>query len=77
MAIERVGIYRAQGSENKFIVVIKSDGALADTALHTSDPLARDEAKNLLRHYNLSDSEIDQRLQGASALSSAAGSGIR
>ncbi|MDQ2775074.1 MAG: hypothetical protein M3Y57_09180 [Acidobacteriota bacterium] len=74
MAFDRVGIYRAQGSENKFIIVIGNEPA-ADTPLHASDPLARDEAKNLLRHYNLSDSEIDLRLQKASALSSSAAAG--
>ena len=76
MAFDRVGIYRAQDSENKFIVVIGNEPA-ADTPLHTSDPLARDEAKNLLRHYNLSDSEIDLRLQRASAIAVAAASGGR
>ena len=74
MTFDRVGIYRARGAENKFVIVIGNEPA-TDTPLQTSDPLARDEAKNLLRHYNLSDSEIDLRLQSASALSSSAGVG--
>jgi hypothetical protein len=68
MTSDRVGIYRTHDSENKFIVVIKYEGLPADAPMHTSNPLASDEAKNFLRHYNLDDTEIDARLQTASAL---------
>ena len=65
MPFERVGIYKAHDAENMFIVVVENNEASDGEALHTSDPLALDEAKNLLRHFNLTDTEIDLRIRRA------------
>jgi hypothetical protein len=65
MPHHRLGIFRVPDSEEKFIVEVMGDGLATGQLLHTSCDLAADEAKNLLRHYNLSDNEIDIRLASA------------
>ena len=65
MSFDRVGIYKAQDADNRFIVVVENNEPSESEALHTSEPLARDEAKNLLRHFNLTENEIELRIQHA------------
>jgi hypothetical protein len=72
MPHDRLGIFKAPNSEGKFIVEVMSEGVSTGEPLHTSRELAADEARNLLRHYNLSDNEIDIRLAGAAPRSTAA-----
>lgn len=65
MPHHRLGIFRVPDSEERFIVEVMGDGLAHGQPLHTSCDLAADEARNLLRHYNLSDREIDIRLAAA------------
>ena len=65
MSLNRLGIFKVPNSEGKFIVEVMGDGVVTDEPLHTTCDLAADEAKNLLRHYNLPDNEIDMRLAAA------------
>ena len=65
MSFDRLNVFKAPDSDNKFIVVVMHSEELSDTPLHVSYELAPDEAKNLLRHYNLIDTEIDSRLAKA------------
>ena len=72
MAYDRLGIFKVPNSEGKFIVEVMSEGVFDGEPLHTSRELAADEARNLLRHYNLSDNEIDKRLASATPRAAAA-----
>jgi hypothetical protein len=65
MLVDRLGIFKAPNSDEKYIVEILGDGLVTGRPLHTSLDLAADEAKNLLRHYNLPDNEIDSLLAAA------------
>lgn len=65
MPADRLGIFRAPNSDEKYIVEVMADGSITRSPLHTSTDLAADEARNLLRHYNLSDHEIDSLLASA------------
>ncbi len=65
MSFDRLNVFKAPDSENKFIVVVMHSEEPSDRPLHVSYELAPDEAKNLLRHYNLIDTEIDSRLAKA------------
>ncbi len=65
MLHDRLGIFRAPNSDGKYIVEVMGDGIVTGRPLHTSLDLAADEAKNLLRHYNLPDNEIDSLLASA------------
>lgn len=64
MQADRLGIFRAPTSDERFIIEVMGDGTITRMPLHITE-LAADEAKNLLRHYNLSDSEIDGLLASA------------
>ncbi len=72
MPVDRLGIFRESHSGERFIVEIMGDELLAEHPLHTSIDLGADEAKNLLRHYNLPDNEIDLRLASAEPRATAA-----
>lgn len=65
MSTDRLGIFKVPNSEGKFIVEIRCEEIVSGEPLHTSRDLAADEAKNLLRHYNIPDNEIDTRLASA------------
>lgn len=65
MSFDRLGIFRAPNSQGKFVVEIRGEGTATGRPLHTSLDLAADEARNLLRHYNLPDNEIDSLLATA------------
>jgi hypothetical protein len=75
MPNDRLGVFTVPNSEGKFIVEVMSESALIGEPVHTSRELAADEARNLLRHYNLSDSEIDIRLASATPRAAAAFAG--
>lgn len=72
MPADRLGIFKAPNSDERYIVEIMGDGTVTRSPLHTSTELAADEAKNFLRHYNLSDREIDTLLAAAEPRASAA-----
>jgi hypothetical protein len=65
MSTDRLNVFKAPDSDNGFIVVVMHSELTPDEPLHVSNELARDEAKYLLRHYNLADSDIEVRLAKA------------
>ncbi len=65
MPFDQLGIFKVPNTEGKFIVEIRCEEFVTSQPLHTSRELAADEAKNLLRHYNIPDNEIDVRLASA------------
>lgn len=60
-------MYKADGSNNLFIVEVGHDATEMPDPVHVSNPLTIDEAKFLLRHMNLTDTEIENRLREATA----------
>jgi hypothetical protein len=65
MSHDRLDVFRAPNSVDRFIVVVLDPRRTSDKPLHVSTELACDEARNLLRHYNFADSEIDSKLASA------------
>ncbi len=64
MLSTKVGVYKAE-QEGAFIVELGHEAEDAVHPIHRSHPLRADEVWNLLRHFNLSEQEIEQRLKGA------------
>lgn len=76
MLFSRVGLYKASESNNLFIVEVGHDASEAPEPVHISNPLTIDEAKFMLRHMDLTDTEIDNRVRQATSaapLTAAAG----
>ncbi|MBV9265891.1 MAG: hypothetical protein JO061_06965 [Acidobacteriaceae bacterium] len=65
MPFSKVEIYRTHDSAELFIVEVEPGARGEDGPIHVSDPLAADEARNFLRHFNFSETEIHRRLRNA------------
>lgn len=65
MSHDRLNVFKSPDSDNRFIVVVMHSEFPPDEPLHVSTELAPDEAKYLLRHYNLADTDIDAKLATA------------
>jgi hypothetical protein len=65
MPFDQVAIYRTGPGESTYIVEITDSNNQAADSVYVSSPLALAEARNLLRHCNLNDTEINSRLRSA------------
>jgi hypothetical protein len=72
MLFSKVGVYKTEQNSETFIVELGSDADDEGQLIHVSYPLALDEVRNLLRHVELSDSEIERRLRHAETFQRAA-----
>lgn len=70
MLFSKVGVYKAD-HDGGFIVELGHEAENAFHAIHTSSPMQQDEVRNLLRHVQLSEREIDECLEGAAGLRTA------
>lgn len=64
MLFSKVGVYKAD-QEGSYIVELGHEANDSVHPIHRSSPLPMDEAKNLLRHVQVPEREIEQRLRRA------------